>query len=138
MHTILTRRMEHRSLLNLFYPSSARIFSQEILEGKENLSQLDLSPTTQLYMKKLKQNKKIVNLPTNTTIPYKEYVEGFKNWKEKTTTSPSRRHLGHHKCLLKPDCNQYSKEEPDFGEKMMKLYQPITPTALLNTSPLHR
>ena len=138
MHTILTRRMERRSLLNLFYPSSARIFSQEILEGKENLSQLNLSPTTQLYMKKLKQNKKNVNLPTNTTIPYKEYVEGFKNWKEKTTTSPSRRHLGHQKCLLKPYGNQYSTEEPDFGKIMMKLHHTITITALLNASPLHR
>ena len=89
-------------------------------------------------MKNLKQNKTIVNSPTNTTIHYKEYVEGFRNWKEKTTTSPSGKHLGHHKCLLKPDGNQYSKEELDFGEIMMRLHHTITPIALLNASPLIR
>ena len=125
-------------LLSLIGKDTFTTFSQELLEGKANLTQLYLSPTTQLYMEKLKQNKTIVNSSTNTTIPYKEYVEGFNNWKEKTTTSPSGRHLGHHKCLLKPDGNQYSKEEPDFGERMMKLHHTITTTSLFNASPLHR
>ena len=66
-------------LLSLIGKDTFTTLSQELLEGKANLSQLDLSPTTQLYMEKLKQNKIIVNSPTNTTIPYKEYVEGFKN-----------------------------------------------------------
>ena len=89
-------------------------------------------------MKNLNQKNKIIKSSTNTTIPYKEYVEGFKNWKEKTTTSPSGRHLGHHKILLQPDETQYWKEETDIGEKMMKLHYTITSTALLNVSPLHR
>ena len=66
-------------LLSLIGKDTFTTLSQELLEGKANLSQLDLSPTTQLYMEKLKQKKIIVNSPTNTTIPYKEYVEGFKN-----------------------------------------------------------
>ena len=128
----------NKPLLSLIVKDTFATFSQELLEGKANLSQLDLTSTTRLYMQKLKQNKKIVNSRTNTTIPYKKYVEGFKNWKGKTTNSPSGRHLGHHKCLLKPDGNQYSKEEPDFGERMMKLHHTITSTALFNASPLHR
>ena len=89
-------------------------------------------------MQNLKQNNTIVKLPINTIISYNEYVEGFKNWKKKTTTSPSRRHLGHHKHLLQPDGIQYSKKEPDFGERMMKLHHTIASTTLLNASPLHR
>ena len=125
-------------LLSLIGKDTFTTLSQELLEGKANLSQLELSQPTKLYMQKLKQKNTIVNSPTNITIPYKKYVEGFKNWKEKIPTSPSGRHLGHHKCLLKPDGNQYSKEEPDFGERMMKLHHTITSTALLNASPLHR
>ena len=73
-------------------------------------------------MKDLKQNKTIVNSATKNISPYKYYIEGFKNWKEQTTTSPSERHLGHHQILLKPNGIQYSEEKPDFGERMMKLY----------------
>ena len=73
-------------------------FSQELLDGTADLSKLQLSPTIQLYMKNLKQNKTIVNSTTNNIIPYKEDIERSKNWKEHTTTSPSGRHLGHHKA----------------------------------------
>ena len=29
--------------------------------------------------------------------------DGYKKWKEKTSTSPSNRHLGHYKSLLAAD-----------------------------------
>ena len=89
-------------------------------------------------MKNLKQNKTNINSTTNNITLYKEYIEGFKNWKEQTTTSPSGRHLGHHKSLLKPDGTQYSDEEADFEERMIKLHHTITSIALLNAPPLHR
>ena len=69
-------------LISLIGKDTFTTFSKELLEGKANLDQLNLSPTTRLYMENLKQNKTIVNSPTNTTIPYKEYIEGSRNWKE--------------------------------------------------------
>ena len=55
---------------------------------------------------------------TNNNIPFNEYKQGFKKWKESTTTSSSARHLGHHHSLLAPDGNQYDKEKEDFSDRM--------------------
>ena len=88
-------------------------------------------------MKNLKQNKIIDNSTTNNIISYNEYIEGFKSWKKQTTSSPSGRHLGYHQSILKPDGIQYSEEELDFGDRIMKLHHTITSIALLNSSPLH-
>ena len=101
-------------LLSLIGKDMFTTFSQDLLDGKVDLSKLQLSLTIQLYMKTLKQNKTSVNSTTNNIIPYNEYIEGFNNWKEQTTTSPSGRQLGHHQSLLKPNGTQYSEEEPDF------------------------
>ena len=57
-------------LLSLVGKDTFTTFSQELLDGTADLSQLKLSPTTQLYMQNLKQNNTIVKPPTNTTIPY--------------------------------------------------------------------
>ena len=40
--------------------------------------------------------------PTNPTITMHELIRRLRRWKEATTTSPSRRHLGHYKALLPP------------------------------------
>ena len=81
-------------LLSLVGKDTFTIFPQEVLDGTVDLSQLKLSPT---------KNSTIVNSLTNTKIPYKEYLEGFKNWKEKTMTLHSGSHLGHHTSLLRSD-----------------------------------
>ena len=57
-------------LLSLVGKDTFTTFSQELLDETADLSQLKLSPTTQLYMQNLKQNNTIVKPPTNTTIPY--------------------------------------------------------------------
>ena len=68
----------------------------------------------------------------------KGYKKGFRNWKEKTTTSLSGRHLWNHHSLLTPDGVQYSKEKEDFSERMWRLHHKIISIALLNTRPLRR
>ena len=40
--------------------------------------------------------------PTRSTLSLSDLVSRFRKWKEATTTSPSRRHLGHYKSLLPP------------------------------------
>lgn len=49
--------------------------------------------------------------------------------------SPSARYLGHHDSPFKLGGIQYSKEKPDFSERMMKLNHIMTSIALLNESP---
>ena len=97
-----------------------------------------LSPTITKYLKKLKQNKEIISTTTNKSIPLNEYKEGFKKWKESTTTSLSGRDLGHHHSLLSPDGNQYNKNKEDSSDRMSNLHHSITSIALLNEKPLHR
>ena len=44
----------------------------------------------------------------NITLDQEDYIQMFSKWKEKTTTSPSGRHLGHYKAILKEkDIIQY-------------------------------
>ena len=38
--------------------------------------------------------------PIQTTISEEDFVYGIKGWKEKTSTSPSGRHLGHYKAII--------------------------------------
>jgi hypothetical protein len=51
--------------------------------------------------------------PITNTITFEEFCSGFRVWNERTTTSPSNRHLGHYKLLLRlpvPDLN-----DPDIN-----------------------
>jgi hypothetical protein len=47
-------------------------------------------------------------------ITEKEISQGFKLWKEVTSTPPSNRHLGHYVSLLRPD----GRKDDDFSELM--------------------
>ena len=51
------------------------------------------------------------------TIPIKEFKQGYRKWKERTTTSPSGRHLGHYHALFAPDGEE---KESNFSEKCGK------------------
>jgi len=44
-------------------------------------------------------------------MPYNDMMQGFRKWKERTTTSPSRRHLGIYKALLKDNTKTKTKNE---------------------------
>ena len=46
-------------------------------------------------------------------IPFNNMIKGFKKWKEKTTTSPSGKHLGIYHVLIK----QYEKEQNENKNK---------------------
>ena len=75
---------------------------------------------------------------TNTNIPFNEYKQGFKQWKESTTTSPSGRNLGHHHSLLASVGTQYNKDKEYFSDRMWHIHRNITSIALLNEKPLVR
>ena len=49
---------------------------------------------------KLLKRLKLRISPSAPTITMTEFINRLRKWKESTTTSPSRRHLGHYKSLL--------------------------------------
>ena len=51
-------------------------------------------------------------------------MNGFKKWLEKTTTSPSSRHLGHYKLFLTFD-DEKDKELDDFNLEILAVYNTI-------------
>ena len=63
------------------------------------------------YISEMKRHNK--PSPTPATIPTEKIIEGFKKWREKTSTSPSGVHLGHYKVLLVQDGTNYSPQDPD-------------------------
>jgi hypothetical protein len=52
---------------------------------------------------------KQVRSPLSSNLPFAAMITGFKRWKEKTTTSPSGKHLGMYKTLIKMHEGFYTK-----------------------------
>jgi hypothetical protein len=77
---------------------------KDALEGKvpTNIGRIN-----QHILKELKQVRK--QLPD--FIPFEAMVEGFHKWREKTTTSPSGKHLGIYRTLTKTYKGQYEKKD---------------------------
>jgi hypothetical protein len=53
---------------------------------------------------------------TDNTISHKDWKRKIKQWKERTTTSPSGLHLGHHKALIAPHKFTFDKDSPEKSE----------------------
>ena len=60
-----------------------------------------------------KEKKGTIN--NKGTIPLKEFKQGYKKWKERTTASLSGRHLRHYHTLLAPDGEE---KESTFSDDM--------------------
>jgi hypothetical protein len=80
--------------------------------------QLDMSKSTLQMLETLKNGKRITKEMENVT--FEEFVQGFIAWRERTTTSPSNRHLGHYKLLTK--LNVYDKSNKDINCSHRILY----------------
>ena len=52
-------------------------------------------------------------------------ASGFKKWREDTSTSPSQRHLGNYKYLLKPDGQKSKNKLNDFNTTKRNVHNTI-------------
>ena len=62
--------------------------------------------------------------------------EGFRKWKEQTSTSPSNRHLSHYKCLLIPE--EKDSKINKFNKTMLMIHITIINASIYNSIPLTR
>ena len=104
-------------------------FSQKILDGSANFHTLDISDSNKLYLQNLKRKKVKGKINNKGIISLKEFKQGYKQWKERTTASLSGRHLGHYHALLAPDGEE---KERTFTEDMWRIHNDNTNIALLN------
>ena len=110
-------------------------FSQEILDGTVRFDNLNVSDNIKHYLRNLKQENINGKINNKGIIPLNEFKQGYKQWKERTTTFPSGRNLDHYHVLLAPDGES---KEGNFSEDMWRIHTDITNIALLNEAPLHR
>jgi hypothetical protein len=68
--------------------------------------------------------------PIKSTLTSDDIVQGISKWQEKTTTSPSGRHLGHYKALIQEPAS--SSEMPyaiyACSNKIRFFHQPVDPS----------
>ncbi len=83
-------------------------FGNLVSQGRANLEELPLDEATQALLNHLKSKQ--TNQETIHPLVYKDLQNGIKKWPEKTTTSPSGRHLGIYKSLQR---HVLSKDELD-------------------------
>jgi hypothetical protein len=87
-----------------------------ILQGSCTNAELD--DVTQLLLKHCEATTKINTI--NTVLTMEEFTGKIKVWREGTSTSPSGRHLGHYKTLIKNITNACEPWEQDHIENCRK------------------
>jgi hypothetical protein len=97
--------------------------ADSILEGTYHPE--TTGPTSRYVNLLLQQLKR--KLPTLAVgITEEEISKGFQSWKEITSTSPSNRHLGHYKSLLRPDGRQGNETTTELAESIIKVHHQMT------------
>ncbi len=114
-------------LSNLLDYDGITQFGQTVLNGTADLSLLNLNHHTKLLLQHQKYCTP-ANILKYQELPYNSLMQGFHKWKERTTTSPSGRHLGIYKALLKDDHHNKKKNT------QQKLAKQITTTTSTNNS----
>ena len=64
--------------------------------------------------------------------------DGFKCWKESTNINPSKRYLGHYKCLLNSDGSEHDMKITHFNASIFQLYNTLINTSISIGTPLTR
>jgi len=75
-------------------------YAQQILSGTAQIDDLPIDEYTKALLKHLK-SKMTPNESHSHPMDPEQLTQGFKKWPERTTTSPSGRHLGIYKSLAK-------------------------------------
>jgi hypothetical protein len=96
----------------------------------------DLPKYVKEILLKLGDGQQLKQIPNNIT--FEEFCNGFKVWRERTTTSPSGRHLGHYKLLLRLQIFDKEDNDINLSMKLMHLYYKITAISAYLGTPLKR
>jgi hypothetical protein len=118
--------------------------SMSLLNGKLPQAYSQVSETTQMIIEQLME-KKHSTLEYNVT--FEDFCNAIRHWDEKTTTSPSGRHLGHYRALLMNfeersiktnTANNTSDSEPSKAICILKVYYNILIAAINSGTSLQR
>ena len=91
--------------------SGSSKLAEQILDGR---SPQDLKISVNMRKILQKAKRKTEEIKTEFTVD--EVKKGFQRWRETTSTSPSGRHLGHYKRILKRDGTGKEEHEESVDE----------------------
>jgi len=97
-------------LSELLKPDSLTPFGRKVLNGTADLQQLEISHHTKLLLQHQWAWSQS-HLPRFHNLAFDDMIAGFWKWKERTFTSPSGRHLGIYKSLIK-DTHKLKSKQP--------------------------
>ena len=86
----------------------------------------------------MKQTEQPLIKKVKNKIILDEMTYAFTKWKERTTISPSGRHLGHYKALIVSDGEDKNEVIKPFSLKTLSAYNVIINAALALGTLLHR
>jgi hypothetical protein len=92
-------------------PFEQNNFSESVLDGSVDLSKFDVNEAIKACVREMSFPKaEDGSNPVEATITVDEFCSGFKTISEKLSSSPSGRHYGHYKAVLKDPklCELYS------------------------------
>ncbi len=97
-------------LSTLLNPDSLTPFGRQVLQGTADLQQLDVSHHTKLLLHHQRAWPQS-HLPRFHNLTFDDMLTGFRKWPERTSTSPSGRHLGIYKSLAKDTNRSKSRQK---------------------------
>jgi hypothetical protein len=118
-------------ITKLFHYEGTSSYVNMLLKGDYNVENINnLNKTEKTLLSKLSNRKNLQYMDNEITLH--EFKSSFAKWNEKTTTSPSGRHLGHYKCMLRPDnCDDlYGDHYQDPKDKIFQVYYDILNSAI--------
>jgi hypothetical protein len=93
-------------------------------------------PFVQELLQRLSDGQRLKSTPLDVT--FEEYCKGFRVWRERTSTSPSGRHLGHYKLLLRLPVYDTANPDINISTRLLYLYYQVAMTAAHIGQPLAR
>jgi hypothetical protein len=75
-------------------------FCQSLLKGDIDTSGINVDEATEAILKAIRKDEDTEEIKTEIAV--EDVRKGFKKWAEKTSTSPSGRHLGLYKAIIQP------------------------------------
>ena len=109
-----------------------------LLLGKADLKHIPLTSLQKLYLSELRKPSDVLSSPLHHHISLSDMSQGFKKWKESTSTSPSNRHLGHYKSFLVLDGKANDVAHSFFNCQMLQNFNTILNAIIESGTPLTR
>jgi len=98
-------------LSTLLNYDSVTPFAEQVIRGQADIDSLNLDHATKQFLKYQQRPPRF--LAKSQKLDFDKLTEGFKKWPEKTSTSPSGRHLSVYKSLLKDVHRKNDKDDTE-------------------------